>query len=310
MGWLSSARFLLWFIRALRDQRQSIFIAAKLGLKVLDLRHFKLSDDKESDTLFILGSGESVSELDENQFSRIANHLSVGINLWVSHDFVPDAYSFEAGPFPPLTNEIPQMVHMGRDLARPEVLTRKPKVLLLRPGAPSRESQFLPIPQQLRARTYVYGRSNVPELYSRIAKLGVRDFLRSYLRVRAPRHALPDNGATVVRMIFLGLALGYQKIVLVGIDLNRSSYFWYSPGFVKSRPELRSIFPRPVERSHDTTDTENRPHNTRELIMWIAQAVRKANGAQLFVANSSSSLATDLPVYPWVVPNDFHEESG
>lgn len=304
-SWLSIARYFLWLIRALRDQRHSVAVAAKLGFSSLDIENFKLSEDKQSETLFILGSGGSANELTESQISRIAENVSVGINLWVAHYFVPDAYSFEAGRFPPLKNEIPQMVQMGIELARPEVLSRKPKVLLLRPSAPSRKSQFLPIPEGLIASTYVYGRSNVPELQIQIAERGIRDFLRSYLRFRAPRHALPDNGASVVRMIFLGLALGFQKIVLVGVDLNRSSYFWYSEG-VKSRLELRSIFPRPVGKLHDTTETDKRPHNTRDLIIWIDHAIREFTDSRIYVASPSSSLATDLPLYPWVDREECH----
>jgi len=298
-SWLSSPRYFIWLIRALRDQRQSAVIAADLGFGFLDIENFRLSKDKKSETLFILGSGSSVNELSENQFSHIAKHVSIGINLWVAHDFVPDAYSFEAGGFPPLENEIPQMLQMGRELARPEVLLREPKVLLLRPNSPSRTSQFLPIPEALTAHTFVYGRSNVPELQIQIAERGTRDFLRSYLRFRAPRHALPDNGASVVRMIFLALALGFQKIVLAGIDLNRSSYFWYSDGAITSRPELSSIFPRPVGEHHGTTETVKRPHDTKALIVWIRRALRDFTGAQLYVASSSSSLAKDLTLYPW-----------
>lgn len=297
--WLSGPRFYLWLIRALRDQRQSLAIAGTLGYNILSIDDFRLSDEKNSRTLFILGSGISVNQISEYQFSQIAKHVSVGINLWVAHDFVPDAYSFEAGKFPPLKNEIPQMIQMGRDLSRPEVLSVGPKILLLRPSAPSNKSQFLPIPEQLSDKTFVYGRSNLPELRSQIAQRGIRDFLRSYLHGRAPQHALPDNGASVVRMIFLGLQLGFQEIVLVGVDLNRSSYFWYSPDGYKSRPELRSLFPRPVGRRHGTTETVDRPYDTRQLIKWISEAVRETVDCNIYVASSSSGLADDLPLYPW-----------
>jgi hypothetical protein len=298
-SWLASGRYLLWFVRALSDQRQTAFIAEKLGFRLLDIPKFRFSDEKVSDTIFILGSGKSVSELSEDHFAEIAEHVSVGINLWVAHPFVPDSYSFEAGGFPPSDLDLFQMRQMGRELARGDVLNRKPKIVLLRPSAPSRHCQFVPIPDALNSLTFLYGRSNVPELELGIVKRGIRDFLRRYLGSSAPRHALPDNGASVVRMIFLALSLGYKKIVLVGVDLNRSPYFWYCDEWVRRRPDLKSIFPRPLGKRHDTTEIGKRPHDTRELIVWMSQAVQEISEAQILVASSSSSLAKELPVYSW-----------
>lgn len=75
-------------------------------------------------------------------------------------------------------------------------------------------------------RTHLYGRKglslpNIVELdgekalYLRLAKAGIVPF------------SLPfDKGAAVVRLVFLAPLAGYQKIVLAGVDLRDSRFFW------------------------------------------------------------------------------------
>jgi hypothetical protein len=51
-----------------------------------------------ADTLFILGSGASVEDLGPEYFREINSQVSVGINAWPLHHFVPDLYAFEPVP--------------------------------------------------------------------------------------------------------------------------------------------------------------------------------------------------------------------
>ena len=51
-------------------------------------------ENKNSDTLFILGSGESINSI--KIWDKIRKHDSVGFNYFIFNDFVPNFYIFES----------------------------------------------------------------------------------------------------------------------------------------------------------------------------------------------------------------------
>ena len=53
----------------------------------------------DNSTVFILGSGSSVKGLSKDRFDYIAsNGVSIGINFWFLHEFIPDYYTVELTP--------------------------------------------------------------------------------------------------------------------------------------------------------------------------------------------------------------------
>lgn len=296
---LHCLNYALWSSQARRDSRAVKAIAKTLRLQILDTNRFAFSESKSSKTLFILGSGSSINELTEKNFEEISAHVSVGINIWVAHDFIPDVYSFESTSLAGSRAERMQIEQFGIELSRGKILAKAPKILLLRPEAPSLPAQFVKIPDELRKNTFLYGRANLPNLNWEIGPVGIQQFLGKFSRYPPSRHVLPDNGASVIRLIFLGILKGFKKIVLVGVDLNTEPYFWYSDKWVSTRPELRTIFERPSGANHDTTETYDRPYNTLELIEWMNLTLENLNSTKLLVGSESSSLAQFLSLYPW-----------
>src|SRR4051812_26800845 len=66
---------------------------------------------KQSDTLFVLGSGSSINQISAERWSGIAAHDTLGFNFWLYHPFVPRFYFFEnvgaaAAVFEPLKQAI------------------------------------------------------------------------------------------------------------------------------------------------------------------------------------------------------------
>lgn len=292
-------RYFLWLVQAKKDQRAVVALSKILNIQPLDIMSFRFSDSKEAKTLFILGSGSSINELTTENFEEIGSEISVGINLWVAHDFVPDTYSFESTGLPLASGEEAQIRQMGVELQRKQVIDASPKILLLRPPSPSKESQFVQIPETLRTRSFLYGRANLAPTELGIAPNEIQKFVSRFISEPGPHHVLPDNGASVVRILFFALKKNFEQIVLVGVDLNTEPYFWYEKGWQLRRPELSRIFPRAVGIAHDTTETTNRPYNTRDLIAWISKSAELTGSSKIFVASPSSSLARFLPLYPW-----------
>lgn len=296
---LGFVRDALWRMRALRDNKAVRAISRKLGLKTLSLDDFVFSPTKSTGPLFILGSGSSINELTEQNFHEIGESTSVGINVWIAHDFVPDAYSLESGTLPVTSLDKSQRAYLAELLKREAVVKGAPRIIVLRPAAPSILEQFIGIPEPLRENTYLYGRANLPEFAHELGFDETGRLLRHFLKSKTCRSVVPDNGASVVRLIFLGLKLGFKKIVLVGVDLNLSPYFWFSPDWERRTPELAATFPRPSGVAHDTTQTVTRPHNTLDVIRWISVNLVGPEAPELFAGSSTSELATFLPTHPW-----------
>ena len=302
--WLRFIRYRLWWSQANRDQKAVFTIGKKLGFEPLSFGRFRMSDTKSSRTLFILGSGYSVTELGDHDFDEIREHVSVGINVWMAHDFLPDVYSLEPRSPDISMLERKQNLYRAERLNRQEVIAHRPKFLVLRPPAPSLAEQFVSIPDALRERAYMYGRVNLPGVADEIAENELHRFFAKYLREPPFSSVLPDNGASVVRLLFLGLVYRFERIVLVGVDLNRSPYFWYHPDWLEQRPELAKLFPRAVGVPHETREkrqssSQRRPYDTVDVILWLHNYCQTSGLSQIYSGSSSSTLAEFLPIYPW-----------
>lgn len=301
---LGVIRDLLWNRQARRDSEAVISIATKLDLRPLPLNEFRMSDTKDNRTLFILGSGYSINELSPWNFEEIRGGISVGINVWIAHDFVPDVYSLEPTYLPISSVQAEQNHYRSERLNRTSVIRHNPKFLILRPPKPSTTEQFVKIPEPLHHRSFVYGRANLPTVSGALAEAELSRFIHQFLREDYRLPVLPDNGASVIRLIFLGLKLRFEKIVLLGVDFNEKPYFWFHPDWRLKRPELAEIFPRPSGIPHETTLTrgnsgETRPYNSLEVIKWINSFLQVSRHAKMFVGSPESALSDFLPTYYW-----------
>lgn len=254
-----------------------------------------------SHTFFIIGSGDSVNDLSPKHFAVMNHQTSVGLNIWVAHDYVPDLYSFEGGGFPASDQEIHHRRFLSSRLLAHSISAKKPAVLQLVPKAPHDGSQLVTLPPDVRSRSALVGRVNLPK--SRSFE-GLRRDLGIILRLMqmkiVPPDVFPDSGASALRMIFYGFQQGFQEIVLVGVDLNTTSYFWYAKGREREFAELRRLFPRVTSDTHDTLLTENRPYSAREFILTLADVLRSKFGVNVWAGSSRSSLASKIGVFNWV----------
>jgi len=279
----------------------TLAIAKNLGFNTLDHRKLLASGVKREGKLFILGSGASINDLTPANFDEIARNTSIGINVWVAHPFVPDYYSFESGNFPVAEDERIHRQYLTDQLSRQEVIDKKPEILLLRPKAPSHESQFPAIPESLKKNTYLTGRTNVLEFDTCFGEIEMTRFLNYFLKGKIPPSVLPDNGASVFRLVFWGIAMGFRDIILVGIDLNEEPYFWYEEPWATERPELQKLFPRAVGLVHDTTVAQDRPLNTSEALGYLASASKMAEKSNIWSSSARSNLSNWLPVHDWSI---------
>lgn len=250
---------------------------------------FRASADRT--TLFILGSGSSVELIDDKGFEKIRGGLSIGINAWPLHTFVPDAYAYE-----PVDDERSDHFHTLSMLDRPDVLERSPAVFILRPRNQLEKSQLSQIPIELAERTFLYGRLTPATRKSKNLSGDLFQFFRNDRR-RSALTVLLDSGATIVRLASLGLLLGYKKIVFVGVDLNNSRYFWEeNPAYLSSRG-IKAFDSGQKQAIHETMSPVNRPFVVTDILRSLSLVGERLFDTEFLVASETSALSEFLPTY-------------
>ena len=292
----SSLRRNLALSRAAKDSRGTLSSAELRGFPVLsETDLLPPTSPSRTSELFILGSGPSVLDLTPENFSRMRQGTTIGVNSWVLHDFIPDAYSFEE-----MENDDYSAVAGGlsRALRHKKVLKARPHIPHLRPRLTTPESRLVSIPEELKPTTRYYGRF-LPET-RRIANLAgdLVHLVRAQVTRRIPSHVLVDGGFSIARMISLGIARGYSSIVLVGVDLNTNRYFFEEDPSHLARHELTDFNPwKSRSHSHDTEETTNRSFGASQFLIALAQACNAAEQVQVAVISPKSKLAEELPVW-------------
>jgi hypothetical protein len=252
--------------------------------------------DRSAD-LFILGSGPSVLELRTSDFEQIRGGTSIGLNSWVLHEFVPHAYGFEE-----MENDdyVSVASTISKVLIEPRIAGARPLILHLRPKPDTPSRRLVRIPPSLTQNLRYYGRTTVECRNIRNLEDDLTSLIRMKRQREIPDHVLLDSGSSVARIASLGIVRGFSRIVLIGVDLNTSDYFFDRDRRFLSARGLSTFNPS-VQRSdrHDTEETFNRPFSSSEFLSALANASLRAGGPQIYVGSASSKLAADLPVFPW-----------
>lgn len=274
-------------------------VVQAVGFNLLSREALATLPGHEKQTLFILGSGASVNKLTSDHFEAIRRGYSIGMNAWVSHSFVPDAYSFEADSIsaPPSV----EIKAMSEALARRAISHPDIVLLLFRPKHPDLVNRMVMVPESLRTRAFMYGRHNLLTQTASALRQDLGPILTHRLKNFESNPVLIDNGASVVRMIEIGLFAGFKEIVLLGIDLNSSPYFWEAQDAPLDQHAMRKLYTRPQALEHDTLETFDRPYSTLYFIEEMARAARTYFGAVVSIGTEGSSLVGKIEEHQWEI---------
>ena len=288
-------RNLSWLRNARKDSLAVANVASRANLQQLDLcREFEhIAEFRNCG--FILGSGTSINELSERNFEIIGGHYSIGINAWALHPFIPNAYAIEThrhgGPPDADTKYLTSLLE--QKLAS----SKNTKFFMLRPNLPSTPAKLISPPQHLLESRLLYGRANLVTAQETNIEKDLHKIFSNYEKSEAPVNILPDNGASVVRMMVLLALMGFKKIVLAGVDLSSSGYFWQSDSRLAGDDDVQRLFGRPTGVPHSTLHTGNRPFSTKILIQSIAKVINDRYSIETSVTSDTSTLSDFLPIF-------------
>jgi hypothetical protein len=274
-------------------------LASQIGVSVLSgHHHMGLQTDAARKKFFVLGNGASVNDLLLANLEAIRKGISVGINAWPLHPLTPNYFAFEFGRHSMQPDsDLRYLVRAAESKLRSESRSR---LLFLRPGQPASVAAWVPLSAEGMQHSLMYGRANVFAQTHRALRQDLTKILKLIRDDKMSPTVLPDNGSSVVRMIFLGLILGFRDIVLVGVDLNGSPYFWEDPTFVPDPSVNSRYLERSPRDSMSTEQTEERPFSASDFIATLAPLAQHFLGATVSCASATSRLAHALPVYSFL----------
>ena len=249
---------------------------------------------KPDSTLFLLGSGESIEALTATEWAEVQENFSIGINAWPLHPFVPNVLAFE--PFDDASTDYLQLFE--KVLFESRFSSRRPKVLLFRPNKTQDGNRYLLIPESLRKNARLYGRfvpnsRNLRTVSREIAVLG-----ELQKRGGIADALVLDSGASIIRLVSLGMRLGFTKIVLLGVDLNGGQYFWEKNPKRLAQRSLSSFSPGFIRPIHETMVRDTKPFVLTE-VLGILNKVMGRSGGSLFAGSRESVLSDFFPVHVW-----------
>lgn len=284
---------------ARKDSEVSKKLAKELGVQNLDKSGFlRLKHPKKSaNTLFIMGSGPTVNELSNQHFDQIKRNWSIGISHWLVHPFRTDVYSIEQ-----VEDDRYQAVAnlLSTRLALLSTEASNSSILYLRPRDINRPNQLISIPESLKRDCYMHGRISPTTQSLQNLEGNLNLTLASAGRRLIPANILLDSGSSVLRMISLGIHSNVKNIVLVGVDLNSSGYF-FEGNEQKERFGIPEDYNPWLERSpkHPTDLIRGPGFRFTEMVEAIDR-IGQLNGRwKIWAGSPSSALARPLGVYQW-----------
>lgn len=283
--------WLRYFNKSLRSRRKLGAVAREFGLSPLDANPLRAR--KSSDTLFILGSGASVLTYSEAEWAAIAGHDSLGFNYWILHPFVPSHYVFELTKFDWDIECIRANLAQREDYVSGAAIHLK-DAERFDPGTIGDAVRALP--PAVAGKLNLLWDAEIPGDSLAEFVCAVDSLDRAGCFGGRRQWAVPKKRATLFFAINLAVRAGYGNIVLCGVDLNNTEYFFRSEGFTV-RPGLRIPPPYQSGPVHKTNDPVHGEVTISAILDVFDRRVLQPRGIALSVAKASSALHPRFPVY-------------
>lgn len=267
--------------KQLKVYRNSVYSAANFE---------KLVSYKKSDTLFVLGSGLSINELEAGEWKVINSFDSLGLNFFLAHPHVPTYYHIELG-----STHFTYFKNLYLD--KIEAYKNVPIIISLYEEETTIPHQYLDYIQT----PFI----SFPNRFNRLSEKDLVEVLQWYYNIKKrERSFLFHYRSSLITAISLGVLLNYKRIVLTGIDLNSTAYFYDDPiydskhvqnlvTYRKTREKERySAIETQLDTVHPTANKNWVKVNLTidEIIKTYKNEILDRRNISLYVTNKSSLL--------------------
>ena len=271
----------------------------KLGHPILTTS--KLCIKRNSDTLFILGSGPSVNELTTDEWNQINSSDSWGFNFWLCHKHIPNCYFLQS----PISSINDKKHLLNLDILMTKMLMDKKqeyeKVNFFVRGDGVNKFEFHnhKIGKSLLGNRFMY--HFIPELgISSSSKISPETLINeldrfNFFQPSKNINLIPKFGSTIGELIPLALVSGYKKIILCGIDMNDGRHFYDSESYYKKYKYLEVLSKiSNSKETHEHMDNSLREYTLKDIIIELNKFANKKFGAKISVSSKTSSLYPEI----------------
>lgn len=266
--------------------------------------YFSLNNYSESETLFILGSGPSVNEMNKKEWQFIKTKDSWGFNFWFCHKFIPKIY-FLQSPISSLNNSehLTNLDNLMTNMLLDKKKEYKKTFFFLR-GDGVNNFKFH---KSIIGKTVLENDFNycfLPELIvSSKSRIPPKDIIKQmyfsgFFSKKNELMPIPKFGSTITELISFGLINDYKKIVLCGIDMNDGGHFYDSNQYYKKYQYLKVL--RDFNKSkniHEHMDKNTRKYTIKDIVLELNNLAKEKFDAEIFVSSSTSSLYPEIKKY-------------
>lgn len=264
--------------------------------KDLELKKFKSVNEftwektKSSDTLFVLGTGLSIMSLSPKDWEEIGQHDSFGFNGWIFHDFNPTYYGIE-----PMASDPEFDMYIDAIRSKGALLNRMP-IFVQYQHLIKRSKSFIK-DGVLQDNVYY----NAPYMPNTTNIRVLRRMLDKWVNLDHKDFSeVLHYAGSLSYVMTMAYIMGYKKIVLLGVDLNSSEYFFQHPEagdlakkfkhFQENRPKVHQV---EKSKTHNTLSKKFNAVNGCLPISDFVEAFRdstKPKGVEVLIGSKGSAL--------------------
>lgn len=242
---------------------------------------------KKSDTVFILGSGASINQYSDEQWYEISTKDSVGFNFWLIHHFVPSFYVYEENLDKQRNNIFYNILSLKKNKYK--------GIPLIVKDIEYKGLSIEKLPNELKSHVYISTDLTVGCTREELELFYQKGYEYIVSKNKHGLKAIIKKSGTLSYLLILAEQLNYKKIVLCGVDLNNSAYFYDDLRFQQSFSVPQNNLAANEKHPTNQATGENVP--IEDVIFVINELVFKPKGIKLYVGSKESALYPRLPYY-------------
>lgn len=247
---------------------------------------------KRSSTIFILGSGPSINDISAEQWEHIKSCDSVGFNFWMAHPFVPTFYLLQN------SNRENYISKRLGSLLQERIDAYRDVPFIMRGSWLKIEDMDLSFLDYFDGDRVYY--MNEYAVHSRCPfdpPALLRYFELLGLLERGRIHpTVPKVFATVSVLMNFCYIMGYEKMVLCGIDMKDPGHFWDGDDYREARQKFY-LEERADSKIMLLTDRSDKKHTVPDTVYAQEDFYRDRAGVKVEVAGKNTVLYPRLDCY-------------
>lgn len=263
-----------------------------------DLKNVDLKKYKKSNKLFIIGSGHSLNEIKPEQWKEINDNDSLGFNFsFLNNDHIPNFFTIEAmSPLTPGQKYRNHVADIFTELYPQKKEQYKNVIKFVTDLSESKKIFFEDYSKDLLDENcYILNTVNgLARNKSQFLKLIKYYKKKGIFDQKTNLDVIFKFRATLSMVISFGINLGYDEIILCGIDLNDPRYFYQDKTKYPNLPSFTSSKPG---KTHESILKERFMIGIDEVCFLIDSYILKEKRKKIFIQNPKSELKKYFSVY-------------